>query len=95
MSYHASGEGGCENTLSCSVLACSFRIGFCAASPLPGCTRLEELSGHIFRDGLQIAGKIGTAEIRKTLDSDELGGYSCGLLSGFFSISSLLGAFVA
>ena len=89
MDYHAIGEGGCENILSCSILACSHRIGFCAAPPLPGCTRLEDLSGHIFRDGLHSAGRIGMSKIHKTWGFDWFGSRICSALSGFISVSSL------
>ena len=89
MDYHAIGEGGCENILSCSILACSHRIGFCAAPPLPGCTRLEDLSGHIFRDGLHSAGRIGMSKIHKTWGFDWFGSRICSALSSFISVSSL------
>jgi len=60
-----------------------------AAPPLPGCTRLEDLSGHIFRDGLHSAGRIGMSKIHKTWGFDWFSSRICSALSGFISVSSL------
>jgi hypothetical protein len=89
MDYHAIGEGWCENLITCPVLACSYRIGFYVATPLPGCTRLEALSGNKFRDGLQSADRFGMSKLHKTWDFDGLGSRICSALSVFASVSSL------
>jgi hypothetical protein len=61
--HHEVDQSWSTDRLSRSVLACPYRIGFCTASPLPGCTRLKVLSRHNFRYGLQKACRIGISEI--------------------------------
>lgn len=83
MGYHAAGEGRCENHLSRSVLVCAYCIGFCAASPLPGYTRLEALSEYNLRNSLHGTERIGMSEIHREKCFDKFKGSIGSELNGF------------